>query len=151
MEILQIVAGPLPDSSLAQDFAVPAAFAAPMDFGQILEEEPGAVEQRQQRSVMISGKWVEAGLYVGEVLPEKNGHVRVEASAIRHGRIGMGALPSGPTVPLPRRVRKPAHRETVADIPGDAGQLAYAIGDAHGDAGEQIGHAALPAAKLAYM
>jgi hypothetical protein len=67
---------------------------------------------------MISGKWVEAGLYVGEVLPEKNGHVRVEASAIRHGRIGMGALPGGPTVPLPRRVRKPAHRETVADCRG---------------------------------
>jgi hypothetical protein len=59
---------------------------------------------------------LEAGLYVGEVLPEKKGHVRVEAFAIRHGRVGMG-----PTVPLPRRVRKPAHRETVADIPGDAG------------------------------
>jgi hypothetical protein len=57
---------------------------------------------------MISGKWVVAGLYVGEILPEENGHVRIEASAIRHGRIGMGALPGGPTIPLPRRVCKPA-------------------------------------------
>jgi|SRR5450759_4298780 hypothetical protein len=55
MEILQIVPGPLPDNLLVQDFAVPAAFATAMDFGQVLEEEPGAVEQRQQRSVMIGG------------------------------------------------------------------------------------------------
>jgi hypothetical protein len=59
------------------------------------------VEQRQQRSVMIGGKWVDAGFYVGEVLPEKNGHVRIEASAIRHGRIGMSALPSDFAVPSP--------------------------------------------------
>jgi hypothetical protein len=57
MEILQIVPGPLPDSVLAQDFAVSTAFAASMNFGQIFEEEAGAVEQRQQRSVMIRGKW----------------------------------------------------------------------------------------------
>jgi hypothetical protein len=43
MEILQIAGGPLP-SVLAQDFAVPATFAAPMDFRQFLEEEPGGVE-----------------------------------------------------------------------------------------------------------
>jgi hypothetical protein len=46
MEILQIVAGPLPNSVIAQDFAVSTAFAAPMDFGQIFEEEAGAVKQR---------------------------------------------------------------------------------------------------------
>jgi hypothetical protein len=34
----------------------------------------------------------------------ENGHVRVESSAIRHGRISMGALPSGPTVPSPHRL-----------------------------------------------
>src|SRR5580704_9749160 len=146
MEILQIVAGPLPDSMLAQDFVVPAAFAAPMDFGQIFKEEAGVVEQRQRRSVMIGGKWVDAGLYVGEVLPEKNGHVRIEASAIWHGRIGMGALPRGPTVLSPRHLREPAHGEAVPDIPGDAWQLACAIGDAHSDAGERIGHGSFPAA-----
>jgi hypothetical protein len=68
---------------------------------------------------MIRGKWVEAGFYVGEILPEKRGHVRVEAAAIRHGRIGMGAL-GGPTVPLLRRLRKPTHGEAVPDIPGNA-------------------------------
>jgi hypothetical protein len=80
---------------------------------------------------MIGGKWVEAGL-----LSEKNGHVRIEASAIRHGRIGVGALPRGPTFASAGRFGKPAHCETVPDIPGDAWQLACAIGDAHGDAGE---------------
>jgi hypothetical protein len=151
MEILQIVAGPLPDSMLAQDFVVPTAFAAPMDFGQIFEEEAGAVKQRQQRSVMIGRKWVDAGFYVGEVLPEKNGHVRIKASAIRHGRISVGALPSGSTVPSPRRLRKSAHGEAVPDIPGDAWQLASAAGDAYGDAGEWIAHGSFPAAKLAYI
>ena len=148
MEILQIVAGPLPDRMLAQDFVVPAAFAAPMDFGQIFEEEAGALKQRQQRSVMIGRKWVEAGFYVGEVLPEKHSHVRVEAAAIWHRRTGMGALPSGPTVATSRRLSKPAHREAVPDIPGDAWQLACAIGDARDDAGKRIAHASLPAATL---
>src|ERR1700687_2800608 len=120
MEILQIVAGPLPDGMLAQDFAVPAAFAAPMDFGQILEEEAGALEQRQQRTVMIGGKWVDAGFYVGEGLPEKIGHVRVEAFAARHGCIGMGPPPSSPAVPPPRRLRKLAQSKAVPDIPSDA-------------------------------
>jgi hypothetical protein len=44
MEILKIVAGAFPDSLLVQDFTVRAAFAALINFGQILEEEPGAVE-----------------------------------------------------------------------------------------------------------
>src|ERR1019366_3461131 len=146
MEILQIVAGPLPDSLLVQDFTVLAAFAALINFGQILEEEPGAMEQCQQRSVMIGGKWVKAGFYVGEVLPEKHGHVRIEASAIRHRRIGKGALPSDSTVPSARLLRKPAHDEAVPDIPGDAWQLACAIGNARGDAGKWIAHASFPAA-----
>jgi hypothetical protein len=106
MEILQIVPGSLPDSVLAQDFVVSTAFASPMDFGQILEEEAGVVEQRQQRSVMIGGKWVDAGFYVGEVLQEKSGHIRVEASAIRHGRIGVSALPSDFIVPSWRRMAR---------------------------------------------
>jgi hypothetical protein len=55
-----------------------------MDFGEILEKTPRAVEERQQRSVMIDGKRVNASLDIGEVLLEKNGHVRVKASAVRH-------------------------------------------------------------------
>jgi len=119
MEILQIVVGPLPDSVLAQDFAVSAAFAAPIDFGQILKEEPRAVEQRENGSIVIGGKWVEACFNVGEVLPEKSGHVRIEAAAIRHGRIGMGA-PSDPTVPSLRPLSKPTNGEAVPDIPSNA-------------------------------
>ena len=61
-----------------------AALAAAMDFGEILEKTPRAVEERQQRSVMIDGKRVNASLDIGEVLLEKNGHVRVKASAVRH-------------------------------------------------------------------
>src|SRR5450755_1641708 len=97
---------------------------------------------------MIVGKWVKASFYVSEVMPEKHGHVRIEASAIRHRRIGMGAQPSGSTVPSSRLLRKPAHDEAVPDIPGDAWQLACAIGDARGDAGKRIAHASLPAVSL---
>jgi hypothetical protein len=39
---------------------------------------------------MISGKWVKTGLDISEVLLEKDGHVRIEASAIRHGKLVWG-------------------------------------------------------------
>jgi hypothetical protein len=99
---------------------VGSSLAASMDGGEILEEKSRAVNQRKQRSVMIGGKWVKASFYVGEVLPEKHGHVRVKASAIRHRRLGMSALPSGSTLASSGRHSKPAHREAVPDIPGDA-------------------------------
>src|ERR1035437_9954717 len=98
---------------------------------------------------MIVGKWIMASFYVSEVLPEKHGHVRIEASAIRHRRIGMGALPSSSTVPSSRLLRKPAHDEAVPDIPGDAWQLACAIGDARNGAEKRIAHASFPAATRA--
>jgi hypothetical protein len=69
----------------------------------------------------------------------------VEASATRHGRIGVGTLPSAPTIRSPRRLCEPAHGETVSDIPGDAWELCCPVGDARGDTGERIGHASLPA------
>src|ERR1035438_1524116 len=94
---------------------------------------------------MIVGKWVKVSFYVSEVLPEKHGHVRIEASAIRHRRIGMGALPSSSTVPSSRLLCKPAHDEAVPDIPGDAWQLAFALGAARGGAGKRIAHASFPA------
>jgi hypothetical protein len=76
-------------------------------------------------------------------LPEKNGHIGVEASAIRQGPIGMAALASGITVPSPRPLREPAHSEAVPDVPGDSWQLACTIGDAQSDTGKQIGHTSL--------
>ena len=48
MEILQIVAGPLPARLLGQHFAVVAAFPAAVDGGKIFEEEPRAVEKHFQ-------------------------------------------------------------------------------------------------------
>jgi hypothetical protein len=84
---------------------VRAALAAPMDFGEILEEKPRAMKQRQHRSVMIGGKRVNAGLDIGEVLLEKDGHIRIEASAVRHGCIGVGARPHFFTILSPRLLR----------------------------------------------
>ena len=42
---------------------------------------------------MIGGKRVNAGLDISEILLEKDGHIRVKASAVRHGQIGVGARP----------------------------------------------------------
>jgi hypothetical protein len=42
---------------------------------------------------MIGGHRVKAGLNIGEVLLEKNGHIRVETFAVGHRRIGMGTRP----------------------------------------------------------
>ena len=70
-----------------------AALAAPMNFGEILEKKPRTVKECQQRSIMIGGKRVKAGLDISEVLLEKDGHIRVEASAVRHGQPGVGARP----------------------------------------------------------
>jgi hypothetical protein len=75
-----------------------------MDCGEILEKKPRAVEECQQRSVMIGGQRVKAGLDIGEVLLEKDGHIRVETSAVRHGRIGLGAWPRFVTVSSLRRL-----------------------------------------------
>src|ERR1700736_299189 len=149
MEILQVVAGSHPARPLAQDFVVRAALAAPMDFGEIFEKKPRAVKQRQQRSVMIGGKRIKASLDIGEVLLEKDGHIRVEASTVRHGRIGVGAWPRFLTISSSRRLRKPAYGEAVPDIPSDAWQLAGAISDACGKAGERIAHTSLPGSSRA--
>ena len=82
-----------------------AALAAPMNFGEILEKKPRAVKECQQRSIMIGGKRLKAGLDISEILLEKDGHIRVEASAVRHGQIGVGARPRFLTILSPRRLR----------------------------------------------
>jgi hypothetical protein len=53
---------------------------------------------------MIGGKRVKAGLDIGEVLLEKDGHICVKASAVRHGRIGVGAWPRFLTISSLRRL-----------------------------------------------
>jgi hypothetical protein len=54
---------------------------------------------------MIGGKRVNAGLDIGEVVLEKDGHIRVQAYAARHGRIGVGSRPHVLTILSPRRLR----------------------------------------------
>ena len=54
---------------------------------------------------MIGGKRVEAGLNISEILLEKDGHIRVEASAVRHGQIGVGARPHFLTISSLRCLR----------------------------------------------
>jgi hypothetical protein len=64
-----------------------------MDCGEILEEKPRAVEECQRRSVMIGGQRINASLDIGEILLEKDSHIRVEAFAVRHGQIRVCAWP----------------------------------------------------------
>ena len=67
-----------------------AALATPIDCGEIIEKKPRTMQECQQRPVMIGGQRVKAGLNIGEVLLEKDGHIRVETFAVGHGQIGMG-------------------------------------------------------------
>ena len=108
MEILQVVARTLPACAVAQDFVVRPVLAAPMDLGEILEKKARAIKQRQQRPIMIGGERIKAGLDIGEVLLEKDGHIRVKASAVRHGRIGMGGWPRFLTITPQYLFREPA-------------------------------------------
>jgi hypothetical protein len=68
---------------------------------------------------VIRGKWIEAGFYIGEVLSEKNGHVRVNLRAIGNMHIRLAAPPTSLTSPLPRGLGKPTHGKAVSDIPSD--------------------------------
>ena len=61
----------------------------------------------------------------------------------------MGAWPHLPTIALPRRLRKPAYRETVPNIPSDAWQLAGAISDVSSKAGKRIAHMSHPGSSRA--
>jgi hypothetical protein len=87
---------------LVKDFTVCTALAAAIDLGKILEEKAGAVEQGQQRAIMVGGKWVEASFYVGEVLSEKNSHVGVNLPAIRNLRAGAAVPRNGDADPSRR-------------------------------------------------
>ena len=70
---------------------------------------------------MIGRNRVEAGFNVGEILPKKKGHVRVEAVAIRQRRIDTGTLPSGPTISALRILRKSMRVQGRADSPRSHG------------------------------
>src|ERR1700724_488998 len=87
---------------------------------------------------MILGQGIDARFDISEVLPPKSTHVREEPFTVRNWCIGMGAGPRAPA--LSRPLRDPGHGEAVTQIPGDARQLARAIGGARGEAGEGTVH-----------
>jgi hypothetical protein len=115
-----------------------------MDFGKILEKKPGAMQECQHRSVMIGGQRVKTGLDIGKVLLKKDSHIRVEALAVRHRRISVGARPRFVTISPLRRLGEPAYGEAMPNIPSNAWQLGGAIRDTHGNARERIAHASHP-------
>ena len=140
MEVLQIVVGPLAPRLIGEDFVVDTALAAPMDVGEVREEQPRAADRSQPRSVMVRGKRVDAGLHVGEVLQKQRGHVRVDAIAVRHRRAGTGAPRRFATLAPRGGFRKSTQGETMSDIPGDPRQLGGAVGDAREKAGQRSSH-----------
>jgi hypothetical protein len=87
---------------------------------------------------MIRGERIDARFDISEVLPPKSAHVREESFAVWSSRVGMGAGPRASV--LARPLRDPGHSEAVTQIPGDARQLARAIGGARGEAGERTVH-----------
>ena len=140
MEILQIIVRPLAARFVVEDFVMRAALAALMDVGKIREEQPRAAHELEQRAVMIGGKRIDPGFDIGEVLHEQCGHVGIEAVAIRHRRVGLGAAPRRYGIAAPRGFGQPPHRDAVADIPGNTRQLADAVCRAGNKSGERRTH-----------
>jgi len=60
VEILQIVARPRTARIFIENLAMSSHFAPSMDLRQIREERARAMNQRQQRSVMIEGQGINA-------------------------------------------------------------------------------------------
>src|ERR1700721_1995441 len=87
---------------------------------------------------MIRRQRINARLDIREVPLEERGHIGEDASAVRHGCIGMSARPRALAISSPRPFRKPMHGEAMPDIPGNAWQLPCTIGGARGEAGEGI-------------
>src|SRR5437879_5323458 len=89
---------------------------------------------------MVGGEGINAGLDIGEVALEELRHVGVEAAALGHRRLGMGARSRAGAGFAARLVGQSPHDQAMADVPGDARQLARPIGDAGGEEGYWIGH-----------
>ena len=93
---------------------------------------------------MIGRKRVDPGFDIGEVLPKKLSHVRVNLIAIRHQQIGTGVTPRFLTFLAPRGLGEPTHGKTVPNVPCNARQLAGAVSDACKKAGKWTIHASRP-------
>src|SRR5262249_45658742 len=150
MEILQVVARPPSAGFLRQDFLTCAALAALMNGGEVVEEKAGSVKQRNQRTVMVGGKRVNARFDIREVLPKKRGHVCVDLIAIRDRQIGTGATSRILAFLAPRGLGEPAQGKTMPDIPGDARQLTGTVSHAGDKAGKRCSHASAQLDQVTY-
>ncbi len=140
VEVLQVVARPPAERVPAHDLPGMTELAPTMDLGKIREEQAGAPDKLQRRAVMIRRQGIDAGFHIGEILPEQDGHIRVEPPAVRHRRIGARLAPRARAGTC--RLREAPHDEAVADVPGHARQLPRTVGSAGGEAGDRIDHAA---------
>ena len=107
MEILQVVIRASPTRLCVLHLARRVALAALGDFGQVAEEEPRAVEQRNKRAVMVRGKRI-------RFRPRRwRGPLRATPPYRRpvplDTRIGSRLSRRALTVPLPYPVREPTH------------------------------------------
>ena len=140
MEILKVIVRPLAARLPGQHLTDLAALAASVDRWQILEEEARAGEQVRQCAVVIYGQRIDAGLDIGEVLPEQDRHVGVETPAIGHAHARLRALSGA----FAHSLAQAPHYHAMADIPSNARHLACAIGHARGELRHGIGHAVAP-------
>ena len=94
MEILQIIIRAAAAGLLGQHLVRAVALAALGDLGKVAEEQPRAVEQRQQRAVVIRRQRIDAGLDIGEILLEQRRPVGLDALIDAGTDFGFGGAPS---------------------------------------------------------
>jgi hypothetical protein len=82
VEILEVIAGSAPTGLFVEHFGVLTDFATMVDARQILEEQPRAVEEHQQRTVSVLRQRVKAGFNIGEVRAKESRHIAVKSSPV---------------------------------------------------------------------
>src|SRR6188472_2813646 len=117
MEILEVVAGPTPAGLCIEHFGVLTGVATPVDAREVLEEQPGPVEERQQRTISIPGQRVKAGFNIGEVRAEESRHVAIKPLPIwnRCARAVLATFAVAVLCACP--FGHPAHDVAMADVP----------------------------------
>ncbi len=141
VKILQVVTGPLAAGLIGQHLPILAGLTPAMDFREVLEEKPRAVEQDRPRAIVLRRKRIDASLDIGEVPPEQRRHVCIHAPVGYRGAAAARNVRRFARTPT-RFPRQPPHHLAMPDIPGDPRQLPCAVGDASGEAGYGTGHAA---------
>jgi len=92
---------------------------------------------------MVSRHRVDAGLDIGQVLPEQLGHVGEQTPTVRHRLVGVRLRPRAAAAAPLHLLAHPPHDLALPDIPGHARELACAIGEAGGYTGNGARHFSL--------